>query len=130
MQIVTAAIARRGARTLIARRGPGQKLAGLWEFPGGKLEDGETPEQCLSRELFEEFGVRVVVAEFFMKSVYRYGHGAIDLHAYFVSWPNDEPQLRVHDEVCWVPFAQLLDYELAPADVPIASRLARSLGQR
>ena len=123
-RVVTAAIARRGDLVLIARRGPGEKLAGLWEFPGGKLEVGETPEQCLARELREEFGIEVVVEGFFMKSVYRYGHGAIDLHAYFVQWPEQPHQLHVHDEVRWVPAGQLLEHTLAPADIPIAAALA------
>lgn len=56
-RIVTAAIARRGDLILIARRGPGEKLAGLWDFPGGKPEPDEEPEHCLARELREEFGI-------------------------------------------------------------------------
>ena len=123
-RVVTAAIARRGKLVLIARRGPGEKLAGLWEFPGGKLEAGETPENCLARELREEFGIQVVVEGFFMNSVYHYGHGAIDLHAYFVQWPEGPHQLHVHDEIRWVQAQQLLDYTLAPADIPIAAALA------
>jgi 8-oxo-dGTP diphosphatase len=126
-RVVTAAIARRDGLVLIARRGPRQKLAGLWEFPGGKLEGGETPEHCLARELREEFGIEVVVEKFFMNSVYRYGHGSIDLHAYFVHWPDQPHELHVHDEIRWVESAQLLDHALAPADIPIAAALAEFL---
>jgi len=125
-RIVTAAVARRDDLVLIARRSPGEKLAGLWEFPGGKLEDGETHESCLARELREEFAVEVAVEGFFMNSVYHYGHGAIDLHAYFVIWPEQPHELHVHDELRWVPVGELLDHALAPADIPIAAALVES----
>jgi 8-oxo-dGTP diphosphatase len=96
----------------------------MWEFPGGKLEANETPEGCLVRELREEFDIDVVVEGFFMNSLYFYGHGAIDLHAYYINWPEQPHQLHVHDEVRWVNARNLLEYQLAPADIPIAEALA------
>jgi mutator protein MutT len=57
-KVVTAAIIRRNGSVLLARRSSGEKLAGFWEFPGGKVEDGETPEECLARELDEELGIQ------------------------------------------------------------------------
>ena len=64
MTIVTCAIIEKDGKILIARRAEGQKLAGKWEFPGGKVEDGESPEECLKRELEEEFGIPTEVGEF------------------------------------------------------------------
>ena len=64
MITVTCAIIERNGKILIARRAEGQKLAGKWEFPGGKVEDGESPGECLKRELEEEFGIQSEVREF------------------------------------------------------------------
>ena len=118
--IVIAAIAIRRGKVLIARRGPTQKLAGLWEFPGGKLEAGETPEVCLAREIAEEFGIDVRVGTFLASNLHHHDHGAIDLRAYQVEWPDSEYQPVVHDAVRWVHGGEILRYDLAPADVPIA----------
>jgi 8-oxo-dGTP pyrophosphatase MutT (NUDIX family) len=59
-----------------------------------------------------------------MNNLYHYGHGAIDVHAYFVEWPAQPYQPHVHDEIRWVPAADLLDHTLAPGDIPIAAVLA------
>ena len=118
--IVIAAIAIRRKKVLIARRGPTQKLAGLWEFPGGKLEPGETPEGCLAREIAEEFGVDVRVGAFLASSLHDHDHAVIDLRAYQVEWPDTEYQPVEHDDVRWVQGGEILGYELAPADIPIA----------
>ncbi len=64
MTTVTCAIIEKEGKILLARRAVGQKLAGKWEFPGGKVEDGESPEECLKRELEEEFGIQVEVGAF------------------------------------------------------------------
>ncbi|AGA69050.1 ADP-ribose pyrophosphatase [Desulfitobacterium dichloroeliminans LMG P-21439] len=125
MKDVTAAIIIIDGQVLIARRAPGEKHAGGWEFPGGKVEVGESPEECLRRELFEEFGVEVEVKEFVMESVYTYPQGSIRLLAYQVNILRGEPQLRVHDCYEWVNTDELLDYNLLPADVPIALKLTK-----
>lgn len=126
MKDVTAAVIRRNDRILIARRAPGEKMAGGWEFPGGKLEEGETPEQCLKRELLEEFGVAADVKGFFCESIYEYPQGCIRLLAYFADIIEGEISLSVHDAYKWVHADELLDYGLLPADIPIARKLAES----
>ena len=128
MKIVTAAILQQDDRVLIARRSPDDPLAGKWEFPGGKVEPGESLAACLQRELLEEFGIRVTVSDFFMASTYRYDHGAIDLRAYFVSWQPQPLVPTVHDEIKWVSPEDLLEHDLLPADVPIAEALAGHAG--
>ena len=126
---VTAAIIRRGGETLIARRRAGDHLGGLWEFPGGKIESGESPEQCLARELHEEFEVDATIGHFITSSRFNYGHRQIELLAYEVALAAGELTLNNHDEVRWVPTADLLDHELAPADIPIAQVLVHGQAQ-
>lgn len=128
MKTVTAGILRHEERILIARRAPDDRLSGKWEFPGGKVEPGESPEACLERELEEEFGIRVAVGDYFMGSTYCYDHGTIDLRAYFVSWQPQPLLPTVHDEIKWVSPEDLLAHDLLPADVPIAEALVGHAG--
>lgn len=131
MKDVTAAIIVKDKKVLIARRAPGEKHAGSWEFPGGKVEPGETPEVCLKRELAEEFGIDAEVQEYIISNLYEYPQGAIRLLAYRVKILQGDIQLRVHDRYEWVSVTLLPNYELLPADVPIAVCLKeeRNLGQ-
>ncbi|WP_304226054.1 NUDIX domain-containing protein [Gracilinema caldarium] len=121
---VAAAILEQDGKVLIARRAPGQKQAGLWEFPGGKLEAGETPEQCLEREITEELGVKIKVGPFFAENLYSYRSGTIRLMAYRARVLGGQLRLAVHSEVRWVSPLELLQHELSPADVKIARLLA------
>lgn len=123
MKDVTAAVIVRGNQVFLARRAPGENFAGGWEFPGGKVEDGESPEQCLRRELLEELGVKAEVRHLIGESIYHYGRGAIRLLAYRVDLITEEVQLRVHDDCRWVEITDLLSCDLLPADVPIAQKL-------
>ena len=122
---VTAAIIRRPGHILLARRQAGSHLAGHWEFPGGKIEDGETPEECLARELEEEFGVGAEVGAFITSSRHTYPRGEIELLVYEAELGEGEWVLESHDEVRWVGVRELLGYELAPADVAIAERVVK-----
>lgn len=125
MTQVTAAVIERHGQYLIARRAPGQSHAGRWEFPGGKIEPGETAEECLERELAEEFGVRVRAERFLISTTHTYPGGAIELFAYKTTLLSGEFQLRVHDRVAWVSPSEILRYDLLPADIPIARMLQR-----
>lgn len=122
--VVTAAIIERQGRFLIARRAPGQKHAGAWEFPGGKIEANESPEECLARELREEFSIESVIGEFFAKNLFEYPTGTILLRAYRVSAYSGEFHLRVHDDVRFLSPDEILLHELLPADRPIAELLS------
>ena len=123
LQTVTGAILFRGGKLLIARRSTADNLAKKWEFPGGKVEAGETPEACLARELDEELGIEVRVGAFLGESVYHYEHGAIRLLAYRTTWETGELKPQVHDEIKWVSLGELNQYDFAPADVPFADKL-------
>ena len=122
---VTAAIMEREGKILIAKRSSTSSLPNKWEFPGGKIETGETPEDCLQRELSEEFEIDVSIGAFFSESIYNYDHGSIRLIAYRVHTDQDIVTLNAHDEVQWVPVQNLLKYDLAPADVPIAMEVQK-----
>lgn len=126
-QQVAAAIITRHDRVLVTRRAPGQKLAGLWEFPGGKLEPGETVQDCIVRELAEELGVASLAGEVLARNLHTYPGGAIELVAVRVHMAGDAMQLSVHDEARWVGAAGLLILDLAPADIPIAETVCALL---
>jgi 8-oxo-dGTP diphosphatase len=123
---VTAAIIRRDGRVLIARRKAGGHLGGYWEFPGGKIESGETPEECLARELEEEFSVGAKVGAFITSSRFAYEDCQVELLAYEAALGSEDWVLTSHDETRWVEIRELTSYKLAPADLPIAEVLAGS----
>lgn len=127
MKDVTAAILIKSNKIFIARRAPDEKFAGGWEFPGGKVEENETPEECLQRELFEELGIKAKTKKFFAESIYRYPQGSIRLLAFVVEVISGDICLRVHDDYKWVDPDSLLKYPLLPADVPIAKKIMEDL---
>lgn len=122
---VAAAVIIKDNTCLIARRSPGQNLAGLWEFPGGKMEAGETPQDCLRRELREELAIDVTIGPFIAESRFEYSSGSIHLLAYQAAWIGGELTLSVHDAYAWVSGDQLYDYSYPPADEPILQALIK-----
>ena len=123
MKIVTAAIIEQDNKILVARRAPREKLAGFWEFPGGKLEEGETLQQCLERELEEEFGIITRSGKEITSSIYEYAHGSFKIVALESKIISGELDLRVHDKIEWINIHELLSIELLPADISIANYL-------
>lgn len=120
---VTAAIIEKDGNILAARRGPNQHLAGFWEFPGGKIEEGESHQQCLQRELNEEFSISCVIGDFLAESIYDYGHKIIQLFGYRVHHVTGSFYLKDHDKICWRPIEELSDLQWAPADIPLVEKL-------
>ncbi len=120
---VTAAVIRKNGKVLIAQHAAGEHLEGLWEFPGGKIEKGETPEQCLKRELFEEFGINVRIGGFITESRFSYKRMNIRLLAYEVEYLGGDFSLKVHSAISWVTSDNLANYSFAPADIPILEKL-------
>jgi 8-oxo-dGTP diphosphatase len=123
MKVVTAAIISKINLILLTRRKVGEKLEGYWEFPGGKIENGETPQQCFERELLEELGVNSTAGSIFAESIYHYEHGKIKLIGIKTDLIDQEFTLTVHDKAEWVLIKDLLEYQLAPADIPIAQKI-------
>ena len=125
MVTVTAAIISERGKVLIARRKPTAKLANLWEFPGGKIEDGESPEQCLKRELREEFEIEVEVCDFLGASIHAYDFGTIELMAYRTQFISGDFKLNDHAEIAWVSIGAIGGYDFAPADLPFVEMIRR-----
>lgn len=123
---VTAAIMIKDKRVLIARRNADDRLAGKWEFPGGKIRGNETPEACLEREIAEEFGIVISVGEFFGESIYHYPHASIRLLAYRTDWVRGDIHPRVHAEYRWVAYEKLPAFDFSPADIPFVDKLRQS----
>ncbi|NQY71828.1 MAG: (deoxy)nucleoside triphosphate pyrophosphohydrolase [Halomonas sp.] len=128
LKYVAAALAIKDERILLTRRAPGQQLEGLWEFPGGKKEPGETILQCIEREIREELSLSCTAKQVFAESIYHYEGGAITLIGVLVDLGNETPELTVHDRAEWVPLTEMLGYKLAPADISIAKEVINAYG--
>lgn len=125
---VVGAIIERDGTVFAARRNPERSAGGLWEFPGGKIEAGETPEQALVRELQEELGVEVSVGELVDTSLSRVADLTIELACYRARLEGAAPTSSTdHDALTWVPIDELESLEWAPGDVPIIKRLPHLL---
>lgn len=124
---VTAAIIIKNGCVFAARKKPGLHLAGCWEFPGGKVEQGESPEECLARELFEEFGVRCRVGAFLGDSTYDYGDKVIRLLGFRVIHQSGTFVPRDHDQVAWFSPNRLSELRWAPADIPLVELAVRQI---
>ncbi|MBA5865880.1 MAG: 8-oxo-dGTP diphosphatase MutT [Nitrospira sp. CR1.3] len=110
-------------RYLIAKRKPGVHLAGLWEFPGGKRETGETLEDCLRRELFEELSIRVDVPIPFQIIRHDYSEKTVELHFFRCAIEAGQPAPVDCAELRWVLPSELDKYQFPPADRPIIEAL-------
>ena len=125
---VVAGLIHSGDHFLACQRPPEKARALLWEFPGGKLEKGESNEACLARELKEELDVEAEIGEFLTENSHGYDFGTVHLSVYRVrSWSGDI-KLTVHDDLRWVPLSELADFpNLLPADIPVARALEKIL---
>jgi len=124
---VVAAIIINNGKVLIAQRADNQNLSGKWEFPGGKIETGETREECLVREIEEELGIKIKVDDFFGENIYKYDTGKIKLMAYKAKWIEGEIQLTVHSQVKWVKPRELENYDFAPSDIYFVNKLKEEM---
>jgi 8-oxo-dGTP diphosphatase len=123
--VVAVALVDTDGRVLLAQRPPGKTLAGLWEFPGGKLEDGETPEAALIRELAEELGIDVhetcLAALTFASHTYEHFHLLMPLYV-CRRWQGI-PTPREGQVLAWVKPSKFADYPMPPADLPLIPML-------
>ncbi len=123
--VSAAALIDADGRVLLAQRPPGKSMAGLWEFPGGKVEPGETPEAALIRELHEELGIDTwqscLAPLTFASHAYEDFHLLMPLFA-CRKW-NGTPMSREGQALKWVRAAQLRDFPMPPADIPLITAL-------
>ncbi|MEG0497273.1 MAG: (deoxy)nucleoside triphosphate pyrophosphohydrolase [Carnobacterium sp.] len=125
---VVGAILIENNRILCAQRGETKTLAKLWEFPGGKIETGETPQEALARELKEELMIEVeIAAEVFEQTSYSYDFGKVNLTTFICLLKKGRPQLTEHIEVKWLRPSELSSLEWAPADIPAVSKLMKEM---
>ena len=124
---VVAALITSGDRFLICRRPEGKKRGLLWEFPGGKLENGETPEQALIRECREELNVTVDPHGIFSSVVYSYPDITVRLTVYNTELVSGTPELLWHSDLKWISSDEIDEYDFCPADVDILEKIRNSL---
>lgn len=121
MITVVAALIFQNNKVLLAKRSTGdQDVFGKWEFPGGKVEKGEDELLAIEREITEEFELMVHAKKFIVNHVYQYPTKTIDLRLYECEYVSGEFKLHDHSQYEWVDLEQILTYDLAPADIPLA----------
>lgn len=123
--VIACALVDADGRILICRRPQGKQLAGLWEFPGGKLESGETPEACLIRELREELAIEVTEACLapFVFTSHAYDSFHLLMPLYLCRRWRGFVRALEHEALAWVRPDQLSQYPMPPADLPLAAYL-------
>lgn len=121
VDVVCAVIQQQDGRILIAQRPPGKTLAGLWEFPGGKVDPGEEPSQALHREIMEELGCEVTLLRVGPPVLHEYAWGCIRLHPFLCELTEGSPLPYAHEHTAleWVFQKNISLPNLAPADIPI-----------
>ena len=122
---VAAAVVMHGGKVLLARRKAGEAHAGLWEFPGGKIEGSETPGQCLERELHEELGLLVNAGRVLAETEDRADHGEFTIIAVEAVLLGGRLKLTVHDDVQWVCLDDIDIAHLAPADRDLVKKIRK-----
>ena len=123
---VVGAVFHDGERFLACRKKPGKPLEGHWEFPGGKIEPGETPEQALAREIREELNLIAEVGQKVTTTTYEYDFATIELTTFYCTLVDGDLRLTDHDDTKWVTAAEAAHLTWAPADIPAVEAIATS----
>ena len=122
---VTAGLIWKEGKLLIATRPKGTHLEGLWEFPGGKQEEGENLKECLKREIEEELGIEVMVDELFLTVDHEYPDKRISLHVFNCTWLKGEPVPEQGQETRWITLTELSKLAFPPPDVRVIETLIK-----
>lgn len=124
---VVTGLIRKGSKVLVGQRPVGHSLAGQWEFPGGKIEKNETPEQALARELNEELGIEADVGTLKLASTHSYGDTGIIILFYEVLFWKGEPKTVHHMDLKWIEPSELHTLQIPDANKKILPRLIECL---
>lgn len=124
---VVAAILIDGDRVFCAQRKDIGEVAKKWEFPGGKIEPGESHQEALSREIAEELSIGIAIGDFVTTVDHQYTTFAITMHAYRATILSGEPSLSEHLDSRWLTREELSSVDWAPADIPIVERVKELL---
>lgn len=122
---VVGAVLTRDSTILAAQRSQQMSLPGMWEFPGGKIEADETPEQALRRELEEELLCSAEIGRHVETTEHEYDFGIVILTTYYATLLAGEPALTEHSEIRWVHAAELDQLDWAPADIPAVQQVMK-----
>ena len=120
---VVGAVVVDGGKILSARRGESMSLPGLWEFPGGKIETGESPRDALAREMQEELKCSVDIGDEVETTRHEYDFGFVTLTTFYATLVDSAPELTEHSEIRWIDAADLDSVEWAPADIPAVEKI-------
>lgn len=129
MTEVSAAIIERDGKFLVCRRPAHKSRPMMWEFAGGKREQGETGEQALERECAEELGVKIKAGEAFARSVYSYEDIDVSITFYRAEIVSGEPRRLEHAELRWVSPSEMKNLDFCPADESVTQLLAEEEGE-
>lgn len=126
--LVAAAIIEHNGKILLAKRKADVPYSLLWEFPGGKVEPGEDPRDCVVREIREELAIEVAASGIYDAVFHRYPERDVLVLAYNCCWLGGEVRDLEVSEHCWAHPADIVNFELLPADIPLAKRIALEFG--
>lgn len=124
INVVAAAIEKDG-KIFCAQRPKGKSLGGFWEFPGGKLEEGESEEQALLREIQEEFNAEIEIIEFINEASYEYDFGTVTMKTFLCKLLSDQLDLLEHQDSLWLSPNELSSLNWAPVDRPAVELLRK-----
>ncbi|MEI4831386.1 (deoxy)nucleoside triphosphate pyrophosphohydrolase [Bacillus sp. FJAT-53711] len=113
-------------KILCAQRGPTKALPLKWEFPGGKIEDGESPQEALQREINEEMHCKVQIGEQIDYTAYEYDFGIVHLKTFYCKLIEGTPVLTEHVSIIWLHPNELASLDWAPADIPTIEKLSKT----
>jgi len=124
---VTAALVRLNSRILIAQRANIGRFASKWELPGGKIDPGESPQECLRRELKEELGLETRILSMFSDTIYSHDSGQIRQFTFWAELTGsiDDMQLTEHQAIAWVTTEEMSSFEFAGADIAVVKLLTQ-----
>lgn len=123
---VVGAVITNGNKILCAQRGLEKSLPGLWEFPGGKIEETETPQAALQREIQEEMHCQIEIGEQVEHTIHEYDFGIVHLTTFYCQLVEGTPVLTEHITIQWLEAHELEQLEWAPADIPAIEKLKRT----